>query len=361
MPEKVSETLSEKLPDRAILDHWAQALGFDAIGVTDIDLSAHAPHVQAFLRAQFHGDMGYLERNLEKRLQPDQLEDFTVRVISARMQYLAEDTHPLEVLQNSEMAYVSRYALGRDYHKVLRKRLAKLAEQIDAALPGYRYRAFTDSAPVLEKALAGKAGLGWMGKHTLMLDKTAGSWFFLGEIYTNAPFKPDTSTIEDACGKCTACMTVCPTQAIVDDKVLDARRCISYLTIENKGAIPLELRAAMGNRVFGCDDCQLFCPWNREAPTTSEADFKPRHGLDQSRLADLFALDADAFDQITQGSAMRRISYDQWQRNLAVGLGNGPQDDAVVKLLHSRLEGSSEMVAEHIRWAIERLTSRDST
>ena len=208
-------------------------------------------------------------------------------------------------MENSAQAYVSRYALGRDYHKILRKRLATLAAQIDESLPGHRYRAFTDSAPVLEKALAEKAGLGWMGKHTLLLNEDVGSWFFLGEIYTNAPLACTNQTVTDACGKCSACITVCPTQAIVGPKKLDARRCISYLTIEHKGSIDPELRDKMGNRIYGCDDCQLFCPWNRDAPTTSEPDFAPRHNLQNRELVDLFLLSADDYDTLTLGSAMR--------------------------------------------------------
>lgn len=348
------------LPDRTQLDAWARELGFDALGVTGVDLSDHAPAVRDYIRRGLHGEMGYLARNLEKRLHPELLEPETLRVISARMNYLPADTQPLEVLKDSRSAYVSRYALGRDYHKVLRKRLARLAEQINAHVPGYRYRAFTDSAPVLEKALASNAGLGWMGKHTLLLNRDAGSWFFIGEVYTNAPFAVDEQNVADECGKCTACMTVCPTQAIVADKVLDARRCIAYLTIEHKGAIPEALRKPMGNRVFGCDDCQLFCPWNRQAPTTREADFQPRHGLDNASLLALFNLDEAAFEQMTRGSAMRRVSYEQWQRNLAIGLGNGPADPEVVAALKRRLPEATDMVAEHIRWSLSQLATRQS-
>jgi len=299
--------------------------------------------------------MGYLHRNLDKRLHPPLLEPETCRVISARMDYLPSDTRPIEILENPEKAYISRYALGRDYHKVLRKRLAKLAGRIDAALPGHRYRAFTDSAPVLEKALAGKAGLGWMGKHTLMLNKQAGSWFFIGEIYTNAPVAVTAAAVEDECGKCNACMTVCPTDAIIGPKQLDARRCISYLTIEHKGEIPPELRPAMGNRIYGCDDCQLFCPWNRDAPATSEPDFAPRHNLQDTELIRLFVLSEEEFLRLTEGSAIRRISYEQWQRNLAVAIGNGSSDLQAIDALKSRLPEATLMVAEHIRWALARL------
>ena len=342
-------------PDRNTIALWAGELGFQQIGISDVDLSAHAAHVRAWLRAGFAGDMGYLERNVDKRLQPELLEPRTCRVISARMDYLAPHTEPLRILDTPQQAYVSRYALGRDYHKVLRRRLAKLAGRINDALPEHRFRAFTDTAPVLEKALAEKAGLGWMGKHTLLLNKQAGSWFFLGEIYTNAPLAVDTTTVEDACGKCSACITVCPTEAIVAPHKLDATRCISYLTIEHKGAIPEALRAAMGNRIYGCDDCQLYCPWNRDAPTTAEADFQPRHGLEKAELVALFALSEEAFLKMTEGSAIRRVSYEQWQRNLAVALGNGPGGKEVVDLLKARLASASVMVAEHIRWALKRL------
>lgn len=352
--------MAPSLPNKAEISSWAENLGFQAVGFTNVDLSEHEPHVRAYLENGFQGEMGYLERNLEKRLHPEQLELGTVSVITARMNYLAPDTQPLEVLNSSDTAYISRYALGRDYHKVLRRRLARLATQIDDALPGHQYRAFTDSAPVLEKALGAKSGLGWMGKHTLLLDRQAGSWFFLGEIYTNAPFVPDTTEAEDECGKCTACMTVCPTQAIIGPKVLDARRCISYLTIEHKGAIPTELREPMGNRVYGCDDCQLYCPWNREAEVTSEADFQPRHQLDNRSLLSLFELDESEFLKLTEGSAIRRISFAQWQRNLAVGLGNGPATSEVVAALKTRLASSEPMVAEHITWALDRLARKVS-
>lgn len=304
--------------------------------------------------------MGYLHRNLEKRLNPDQLEPGTYRVITARMNYLPADTQPIEILENPNKGYISRYALGRDYHKVLRRRLATLAGEINALLvqeqpANYQFRAFTDSAPVLEKALAEKGGLGWMGKHTLILDKEAGSWFFLGEIYTNAPLTVDSVIVADACGKCSACMTVCPTQAIISAKKLDATRCISYLTIEHKESIDETLRPLMGNRIYGCDDCQLFCPWNREAPTTTESDFAVRNGLDQPELLDLFALSEDEFRKLIQGSAMGRIGYPQWQRNIAIALGNGSGGKEVVKALADALGKVNPMVDEHIRWALEQL------
>lgn len=315
----------------------------------------------SWLAEGFAGEMSYLERHVDKRLHPEQLEPETCRIITARMQYLPADTQPLNVLESTDKAYISRYALGRDYHKVLRKRLAKLAEQINLTLaqasPRFVFRAFTDSAPVLEKALGEKAGLGWIGKHTLLLDKEAGSWFFLGEIYTNAPLPVDNQQTDDACGKCTACMTVCPTNAIVSPRRLDARRCISYLTIEHRSAIPEEFRKAIGNRIYGCDDCQLFCPWNRDAPTTKEADFAVRHGLDNPRLVDLFKLTESQFLKLTEGSAMRRVSYAQWQRNLAISLGNGAGGLEVEDALRDALGNVNEMVDEHITWALDQLIS----
>jgi epoxyqueuosine reductase len=345
-------------PDRSTLQDWATALGFQEIGITGVDLSEHAPHVRAWLQAGFAGDMGYLERNLDKRLHPEQLEPQTCRVISARMDYLASDTHPLTVLEDASRAYISRYALGRDYHKVLRRRLAKLAARINDAMPEHRFRAFTDTAPVLEKALAGKAGLGWIGKHTLLLNKHAGSWFFIGEIYTNAPLPIDTVEVDDDCGKCAACINVCPTDAIIGPKQLDARRCISYLTIEHKGAIDVQLRPLMGNRIYGCDDCQLYCPWNREPPATGEADFQPRRGLANASLETLFALTEPEFLALTEGSAMRRINHEQFQRNVAVALGNGPATPAVTELLRKRLPQATPMVAEHISWALDQLSRK---
>ncbi len=353
-----------QLPDRTTLVSWARALGFADIGITGIDVEPYGERFKSWLARGFAGDMGYLERNVALRLAPDQLVPESIRVIAARMDYLTDTVEPVDILNDATKAYISRYALGRDYHKVLRRRLARLAGQIDAAIQGlvppnrvpHRYRAFTDSAPVLEKPLAAQAQLGWMGKHTLILNKHAGSWFFLGEIFTNAPLPLDPPADDvSSCGKCTACMTVCPTNAIVDAHTLDARRCIAYLTIEHKGAIPKELRKAMGNRVFGCDDCQLFCPWNRDAPTTAEADFVPRHNLDQADLVTLFALDEAGFLKITEGSAIRRINFEQWQRNLAVAIGNGPPTREALELLRNKRINASPMVQEHIDWALQQL------
>jgi epoxyqueuosine reductase len=342
---------------RTTIQSWAEALGFQQLGITDVDLSEHEPHVRAWLRNGFQGSMGYPERNLDKRLHPEQLEADTCRVIAVRIDYLPQDTAPIKVLNDKDRGYISRYALGRDYHKVVRGRLARLARQIDAAACDFnaRYRAFTDSAPVLEKALAEKAGLGWIGKHSLLLNRSAGSWFFLGEIFTNLPLPVDEPKVEDHCGSCKACMTVCPTDAIVGPKQLDARRCISYLTIELKDAIPEDLREPIGNRVFGCDDCQLFCPWNRYARATADKDFAPRHGLDSQALVDLLSWSKATFEENTRGSAIRRINYDQWQRNLAVALGNGTPSKAAIAALRSARAKASDMVVEHIDWALARL------
>jgi len=342
------------------IKEWGEDLGFQQVGITDTDLSAYQDKVRQWLAAGRHGTMGYLERNLDKRLDPALLEPGTCRVIAARMDYLPDGAQPLGILDDPDKAYVSRYALGRDYHKVIRRRLARLASRIDdaARAAGGHYRAFTDSAPVLEKALAQKAGLGWIGKHTLVLNRAAGSWFFLGEIYTNLPLPVDPPEQEDHCGKCTACMTVCPTDAIVGPQQLDARRCISYLTIEHRGSIPEELRPLMGNRVFGCDDCQLYCPWNRYAQLTREGDFTPRHHLDDRDLLSLFAWSKSEFLERTEGSAIRRASYEQWQRNLAVAIGNGRPSPAAIAALEERRAHASPLVREHIDWALARLREK---
>ena len=348
-----------------LIERWAGELGFQAIGVSDLDLSEYAEHLDNFLHRGYHGDMGYLARNRLKRLNPAELVPGTARVISARMAYLPPGTDPLRVLESPDLAYVSRYALGRDYHKLIRRRLAQLANRINAqfgaagAAPAVAPRAFTDSAPVLEKALAAKAGLGWIGKHTLLLNKEAGSWFFLGEVFTSLELPLSTQPIDDECGNCKACITVCPTGAIVGAQQLDARRCISYLTIEHKGTIPVELRASMGNRVFGCDDCQLYCPWNRAAEPTRETDFTPRHHLDQTSLIELFRWSEAEFSERTRGSAIRRITYEQWQRNLAIGLGNGPASRDAMEALRARLASATPMLAEHLEWALAQLLNRD--
>lgn len=330
--------------------------GFDAIAITDTDLSRYRAHLRAWLKRGAEGEMGYMRRNVAKRLDPAALEPGTARVISARMNYLSGDVQPLSVLSDPSKGYVARYALGRDYHKVVRKRLASLARFVRAEAEGLgNYRAFTDSAPVLEKALAEKSGIGWIGKNTLLLDREAGSWFFLGEVFTDLPLPVDDAgnqASEDMCGNCRACMTICPTGAITAERQLDARRCIAYLTIEHKTAIPLELRPLIGNRIFGCDDCQIVCPWNRNAPRTREADFSPRHGLDAANLLELFSWDEATFLERTRGMALRRINFEQWQRNLAVALGNAPNCRSIVDALLEKRSSASPMVREHIDWAL---------
>lgn len=334
------------------IQRWGAELGFQQIGVADVDLGEHEGHLQRWLDRQFHGEMAYMARHGSKRSRPAELQPGTLRVITARMDYLPPDTQIIEVLTDPRQAFISRYALGRDYHKLIRKRLTQLGEKIAHAIGPFGYRAFVDSAPVLEKALAEKAGLGWIGKHTLLLDRSAGSWFFLGEIYTDLPL-PVSEPVSSHCGSCSACIDICPTAAIVAPYQLDARKCISYLTIELHGPIPEELRKPMGNRVFGCDDCQLVCPWNRFASMTQEPDFLPRHQLENRSLLELFLWDEETYLRNTEGSAIRRIGYARWLRNLAVGLGNAPFSDDIVQALQERLPHVPEMVQEHIRWALQ--------
>jgi epoxyqueuosine reductase len=337
---------------------WGRELGFQKIGIASIDLANDEVHLQAWLGQGRHGTMQYMQHHGTRRSRPAELVPGTVRVVSARMDYRIEAADPEQVLRDPELGYVSRYALGRDYHKVLRTRLAKLADRIAAAAGTAGYRAFTDSAPVLEKALARDAGLGWIGKHTNLLDRRDGSWFFLGEIYTDLPLPVD-APVTAHCGSCTACLDVCPTQAIVAPYELDARRCISYLTIEHDGAIPEPLRVAIGNRIYGCDDCQLVCPWNRYAKVSAEPDFRARHGLDAPRLVELFAWTEQEFIDKTEGSAIRRIGHERWLRNVAVALGNAPRSDEVLAALQARLDHPSELVREHVQWALERQAAAD--
>ena len=341
---------------------WGKELGFQQVGITDTDLSECAPDVRRWIAQGLHGTMGYMARNVDKRLHPERLVDSTIRVISARIDYLPADSMP-PLPQNDGSAYVARYALGRDYHKTVRRRLARLARRINESAAGGEYRAFADSAPVLEKPLGEKAGIGWTGKNTLLLHEDAGSMFFLGEIYTNIPLPLSDARTPDQCGVCKACINICPTGAIVGPRRLDARKCISYLTIEHKGAIPLELREAVGNRVFGCDDCQLVCPWNRYARKTAESDFAPRHGLDSTSLAELLSWDESTFAAKTEGMALRRVDYRQWVRNLAVAAGNAPYAQELVGLLRRRRVDADAMVAEHIDWALarQRVSCRERT
>ncbi|MEW9798520.1 tRNA epoxyqueuosine(34) reductase QueG [Alteromonas sp. CYL-A6] len=330
---------------------WGKALGFQQVGISDIDLHQHEAHLQRWLDNQYHGDMQYMETHGMKRARPDELVPGTLRVISVRMDYLPPDASFARHLSDRNIAYISRYALGRDYHKVLRKRLKQLGEKITAALETTAYRPFVDSAPVLEHALAEKAGLGWTGKHSLTLSKEAGSWFFLGELFINLPLPVDTP-VEEGCGSCTACMTMCPTGAIVAPYTVDARKCISYLTIEYDGSIPQQYRKAMGNRIYGCDDCQLICPWNRYASVTDEADFHPREALHGQSLTSLFAWDEQTFLRHTEGSPIRRIGFEKWQRNIAVALGNAPYSEETVSALAQQRGKVSALVDEHIDWAL---------
>lgn len=338
-----------------------QALGFNAVGVSNIDLSLAEQRLLDWLAQGYHGDMAWMAHHGTKRSRPAELVSGTLSVISVRMDYLPPDSaDAVMVLNHPERAYISRYALGRDYHKVIRQRLEKFAQQLQTEIGAFGYRVFTDSAPVLEKPLAVKAGLGWMGKHTNVLSRDAGSWFFLGEIYTDLPLE-ETGSVSEHCGQCTACIDVCPTQAIVAPYVLDARRCISYLTIEYQGSIPLELRPLMGNRIYGCDDCQLICPWNRFAQTSLEADFAVRNGLDSARLSELFQWSETDFMRKLEGSPIRRIGYERWLRNIAVALGNAPVSVSVMALLQqSKTAISSELVREHVDWAISQQKQLDS-
>ncbi len=331
---------------------WCRELGFQQAGISDIDLRDAESRLVEWLDARFHGTMHYMERHGHKRSRPDELVPGTVRVISVRMDYLVEEQdEAIALLDHDSKSYVSRYALGRDYHKVLRQRLQKLAERIEAKVGSFGYRVFVDSAPVLEKALAEKAGLGWIGKHTNVINRNEGSWFFLGELYTDLPLPVDEAE-ESHCGTCVACLEVCPTRAIVAPYSLDARRCISYLTIESRDPIPEEFRKPMGNRIYGCDDCQLFCPWNKFASLATERDFAARHNLDQADLVELFAWDENEFLEKTAGSAIRRIGHERWLRNIAVALGNAKTTPEVVAALRARQHGQSALVAEHVAWAL---------
>ena len=337
---------------KAEIKRWSAELGFQQIGVSDVDLSAVEARLDAWLDAGFHGTMHYMQRHGTKRTRPDELVPGTLRVLSVGMDYLPEaQSSASDLLDHESKAYVSRYALGRDYHKLLRGRLRKLAGRIEAAVGEFGYRVFVDSAPVMEKPLAERAGLGWIGKHTNLIDKNRGSWFFLGELYTDLPLPVD-EPASDHCGSCRACIDVCPTDAIVAPYQLDARRCISYLTIESKASIPPEFRKAIGNRIYGCDDCQLFCPWNKFATPTDESDFAPRHGLDDVALTELFNWSETTWLEKTEGSAIRRIGYERWLRNIAVALGNAETSEAVVAALRRRANSDSPMVAEHVAWAL---------
>lgn len=334
------------------IQRWAADLGFQQVGFATTDLGKEEQDLEAWLQRGYHGEMHYMARHGRKRSRPADLVPGTVSVISARMDYWPATARPAdEVLEDADAAYVSRYALGRDYHKVLRRRLQKLASRIADQVGEFGYRVFTDSAPVLEKPLARKAGLGWIGKHTNLINKRAGSWFFLGEIYTDLPL-PTAEPGSDHCGSCRACLDACPTDAIVAPYQLDARRCISYLTIELPGSIPEPLRAPIGNRIYGCDDCQLVCPWNKFAQPAAIGDFAPRHGLDDAQLVTLFEWSESEFLRRTEGSPIRRIGYLRWLRNIAVALGNATTTATIVTALRARRAHPSELVREHVSWAL---------
>ena len=349
---------ADVLPDLpASIRIWARELGFADAAIASLALDDDLAHLQRWLAEGFHGGMQFLERDPLMRAEPSRLRPETLSVISVRMDYQPDALASAKILDDGEHAYISRYALGRDYHRVMRARLLKLGRRIEDAIGPFGYRVLCDSAPALEKALARNAGLGWIGKNTLLLRRDAGSWFFLGEIYTDLPLSPPASetpdtAVSDGCGRCAACIKICPTQAIIAPYRLDARRCISYLTIEHHGAIPLELRPLIGNRIFGCDDCQLVCPWNRYAQRTVEPDFMPRHGLDAAGLVELFAWSEDEWLHKTEGMALRRAGYARWLRNLAVALGNARKDAAVIDALHARSDDADEVVREHVQWAL---------
>lgn len=332
---------------------WGKALGFQEVGISDIDLKQQESKLQSWLDNNYHGEMEYMSKHGMKRARPDELLPGTLAVISVRMDYLPDNAQFASTLKNKNSAYISRYALGRDYHKVVRKKLKQLAQKIELEVGQLGYRPFVDSAPILERPLAEKAGLGWVGKHSLLIDAKAGSWFFIGELLVDLPLVVD-QPVENRCGQCVACLKICPTQAIVAPYVVDGRRCISYLTIELQGPIPVEFRKAIGNRIYGCDDCQLICPWNRFANTTRENDYQVRQQLQNRSLLELFNWTEEEFLSYSEGSPIRRIGYQRWLRNISVALGNAPTSEAIVSALKNKLaENQSEMLNEHLQWALE--------
>jgi len=333
---------------------WGQELGFQQIGISDTDLSEAEAYLFSWLSNGYHGEMQWMAEHGTKRSRPAELQPGTLRVISVRMNYWPDNAYEANaMLQDSRRAYISRYALGRDYHKLMRNRLQKLADKIRSQTGEFGYRVYVDSAPVLEKPLAEKSGLGWIGKHTNLINRDAGSWFFLGEIYTDLPLETNTIISENHCGTCNACIEVCPTNAIIAPFQLDATLCISYLTIELRGSIPEQLRPLIGNRIYGCDDCQLVCPWNRFARASRESDFQPRHHLDKADLLELFSWDEQRFLENMQGSAIRRIGYECWMRNIAVALGNAPKTPEIINALREKLSSPSDLIREHVQWALK--------
>lgn len=346
-PEQ-AQHLAEDIRDKA------RSLGFQQMGITDTNLKEHIDHYQNWLNKGYHGELDYMEKHGSKRWMPDELIPGTLRVLSLRMDYFSDELDPNAILASDNKAYISRYSLGRDYHKLIRNRLSKLIKFIQESAQNHHFRAFVDSAPVLERALAQKAGLGWFGKNTMILNRSAGSWFFLGEIYTDLPLPLDEPYEKEHCGKCTACLDICPTQAFEGPYLLDGRKCISYLTIELDGPIPVELRGKMGNRIFGCDDCQIACPWNRFSQKTPEQDFSPRHQLNDRELIELFSWDEATFLSRTEGSAIRRTGHVNWLRNIAVALGNATTSQSIIKALELRKDHSSPIVREHVVWALQK-------
>lgn len=336
---------------------WGQDFGFAAVGISDTDLSSHEPALLDWLDKNYHGNMDYMARHGVSRARPADIHPGTIRVISVRMDYLPQQAKFAKILKQPQHAYISRYALGRDYHKLMRKRLKQFGDKIKQHCEALDFRPFVDSAPILERPLAEKAGLGWEGKHSLIINEQAGSWFFLGELLVNIPLPVDKKP-ENKCGSCVACIKICPTNAIVAPYTVDARRCISYLTIELRDAIPEEFRSLIGNRIYGCDDCQLICPWNKYGKLSNEQDFQARNGFDDVQLLTLFAWSEATFLKNTQGSPIRRIGFDCWQRNIAVALGNAPYNEDIIIALQARLADSSKMVVEHISWAIKQQNNK---
>jgi len=352
---------SQQLADLAIgIKQLASQFGFADCGITDTDNEVAGAQLEQWLDLGYHADMDYMGKHGSKRYRAHELVPGTQRIICLRMDYLDPKLTTLSTLEDAEQAYIARYALGRDYHKLVRKRLAQLSKAIEELIGPFGHRVFVDSAPVLEKPLAQKAGLGWQGKHTLIINRKQGSWFVLGEIFVDLPLPIDEPYQKDHCSRCESCLTVCPTSAFPQPYVLDANRCIAYLTIEHKGSIAPELRPLMGNRVFGCDDCQLACPWNRAPSATKEDDFKPRHGLDQGKLTELFMWTEEEFLKRTEGSPIRRAGFEGWQRNLAIGLGNGPTTTTTLHALQYQRTRATPMVVEHIDWAVNQLTQRQA-
>jgi len=340
------------------IEQWANELGFSGFGICDTDLSSHEATFQAWLDKDYHGGMEYMARHGMMRARPHELLPGTLRVISVRLDYMPPDALIVSTMQDPESGYISRYATGRDYHKMMRNRLKKLGQKIEECVDGLSARPFVDSAPIMERPLAEKSGLGWTGKHSLIINEKVGSFFFLGELLVNIPL-PVSSPVEEQCGSCVACLTICPTQAIVEPYVIDGNRCLSYITIEKFGEIPLEFREAMGNRIYGCDDCQLICPWNKFTKASDEDDFKPRKDLHSPQLLELFSWSEESFLKRTEGSPIRRIGHERWLRNIAVALGNAPYRPEIIQALESKRKSVSELVQEHIDWALTQQHKKD--